>query len=86
MHLVTITLNMKSRVIEIKSYQFKNILIRLPYSGNMINHLKTKSKWKIQLSVAIDFMPSKDTNETRAMYSKSDNKEIMICNGTDQII
>ena len=44
----------------------------------MINDLKTKGEWKIQLSIAISFLSSKETKETRAMHSKSDNKEIRI--------
>ena len=38
------------------------------------------------ISRAINFLSSKDTNETRTMHSKSDNVEIMICNETDEII
>ena len=34
----------------------------------------------------IDFISSKDSNETRTMDTKSDNIEVMIDNGTDEII
>ena len=34
--------------------------------------------WKIQLTIAIDFISSKDNDEERIMHSKSDDKEIMI--------
>ena len=44
----------------------------------MINDLKAKGKCKIQLSIAINFLSSKETKETRTMHSKSDNKEITI--------
>ena len=47
-----------------------------PYLSNKINDLKTQGDWKNRLSMAINFMSSKDTNETRA--SKSDDIEIMI--------
>ena len=47
-----------------------------PYLSNKINDLKTQGDWKNQLSMAINFMSSKDTNETRT--SKSDDIEIMI--------
>ena len=32
-----------------------------------------QSEWKIHLVIAINFMSSKDSNETRTMYTKSDN-------------
>ena len=44
----------------------------------MINDLKIQSEWKIQLPIAINLLSFKDTNETRIMHSKSDNKEIKI--------
>ena len=34
----------------------------------------------------INFISSKDSSETRAMHTKSDNIEIMIGNETDEII
>ena len=52
----------------------------------MINYLKTLDEWKIQLSIAINFMYSKDTDEKRTMHSMTDNTEIMIANETDHII
>ena len=36
--------------------------------------------------MAINFVSSKDSEETRIMYSPSDNIEIMIGNETDKII
>ena len=41
---------------------------------------------EIQLTMAINFISSKDSNETRTMHTKSDNIEIMIGNETDEII
>ena len=49
----------------------------------MINNLKTRGEWKIQLTIAINFLSSKDSKETRTMNSKSNNIEIMIGNETD---
>ena len=34
--------------------------------------------WKIQLTIAINFMSSKSNDEERVMHSRSDNIEIMI--------
>ena len=39
-------------------------------------------KNKIQLTVAVNFISSKDSNETRTMHSKSNNIEIIIGNET----
>ena len=46
----------------------------------------TSSRWKIQLTREINFISSKDSDETRTMYTKSNNVEIMIGNETDEII
>ena len=56
------------------------------YFSDIINDHKTQGKWKIQLAIKINFISSKDSNETRAMHTKSDNIEIMISNKTDEII
>ena len=44
------------------------------------------SEWKIQLTMAISFISSKDSDETRTMHTKSNNVEIMVGNETDEII
>ena len=49
-----------------------------PCLGSMINYYKKQGKWKIQSSIATNFLSSKDTNETCAVHSKSDNKEIKV--------
>ena len=36
--------------------------------------------------MSINFISSKDSDETRNMHTKSDNIEIMICSETDDII
>ena len=48
-----------------------------PYLKNIIIDLHKCDTWKIQLTAAISFMSSKDTNEECTMYSKSDNIEVM---------
>ena len=47
---------------------------------DIINDHKTQIECKIQLTIAINFLSSKDTGEMRIMHSKSDNIEIMIDN------
>ena len=39
---------------------------------------ETSSEWKIQLTMAINFISSKDSDETRTMHTKSNNVEIMM--------
>ena len=62
----------------------KNLSIReyidviRPYLSDIINNHKTQGTWKIHLTMAINFISSKeDSNETRTMHTKSDNIEIM---------
>ena len=57
-----------------------------PYLSNMINDHKTIREWKIQLTMQINFISHKDSKETRTMYTKSRNIEIMEGNETDEII
>ena len=56
------------------------------HSGNKIIQCKTQSEWKIQLTMAINFISSKDSGETRTMHAKSSNVEIMMGSETDEII
>ena len=57
-----------------------------PCLSDIINDHKTQGKGKIQLTTAINFFCSKDSEETRTMNTKSDNIEIMMGNETDEII
>ena len=53
----------------------------------MINDYKNKGEWKIQLTAEINFISSKpDSDETRTMYTKSINAEIMIGSDTNEVI
>ena len=56
------------------------------HSGNKITEHKTQSEWKIQLTMAINFISSKDFDETRTTHTKSNNVEIMMGSETDEII
>ena len=53
--------------------------IRL-YLGIMIDKLKKSGEQKIQLTINVNFMSSKDNNDKRIMHSKSDHLEIMTSN------
>ena len=58
------------------------------HSSNEVFDYKTQfGEWKIQLTMSINFISSKDdSDETRNMRTKSDNTEIMMGNETDEII
>ena len=57
-----------------------------PYLRNMINDHKTRIEWKIQLTVPINFISSKESDETRNLHTKNNNIEIMMGNEADEII
>ena len=50
----------------------------------MIDEHKTQGEWKIQLTMTINFISSKDSDETHTMHTKSDNIEIIISNETEE--
>ena len=56
------------------------------YLSDLINDHKTQNEWKIELTMQINFISSKDSDETRTMHTKSDNIETMMGNETDEII
>ena len=56
------------------------------YLCDIINDHKTQGEWKIQLTMAINFISSKDSNETHSMHTKIDNIETIIGNEADEII
>ena len=56
------------------------------HSGDKTWLEETSSEWKIQLTMAINFISSKDSDETRNMHTKSNNVEIMIGSDTGEII
>ena len=54
-----------------------------PYIKDIINDLIKSDTGKLQLTIVINFISSKDTGEEHVMHSKSDNIEIMI---SDKVI
>ena len=56
------------------------------YLSNIIKDHKTQGEWKIYLTIGINFISSKHSDESRTMYTKSDNIEIMMVSATDEII
>ena len=56
------------------------------HSGNKIIDYVTLGEWKIQLTMKINFVSSKDdSNEIRKMYIKSNNVNILMGSETDEI-
>ena len=48
-----------------------------PYLKDMIIDLQISDMWKIQLTIAINFISSKDVDEQCVIHSKSENIEVM---------
>ena len=75
------------KVEEIKYYQFENIRKIEKYLRELINQYKNEGEWKVQLSPEINFISLKPgSDETRVMYTRSDNEEFMSGDDTNEII
>ena len=48
-----------------------------PYLRDMIDDYKTRKEWKIKLTMEINFISSKDSEETCTMYTKGHNIEMI---------
>ena len=58
-------------VTEIRTYHQKNTLNKIkPYQRDVITDLQESDTWKIQLTIAINFIFSKNVEEDRVMHSK----------------
>ena len=85
---------MSNNYIEYKSNGDKNKTLSVeeyfnkisPYLKDIINNLKKSDTWKIQLTVASNFISSLDNDEEHVMHSKSDNIENKINGGADEVI
>ena len=56
-----------------------------PYLSNIINDHNIKREWKIQLTMEINFISSRDSNETHTMYITNNNIEITRGRDADEI-
>ena len=68
----------------INDYKIRS-LVRY-HSDNKTWVEETPSQWKIQLTMAINFIFSKDSDDTRTVHTKSNTVEIMMGSETDEII
>ena len=59
---------------------------RKPYLRNIIIDLQNSDTWKIQLTIAIDFISSKQAKEERAMHSRSGNIKSTPYNDADEVV
>ena len=56
-------------------------------SSNEVSDYETQyGEWKIQLTMLINFISSKDSDETRDTHTKSDNIENMMGSESDDIM
>ena len=56
-----------------------------PYLKHIINNLQISDTWKIQLTIAINFIFSKETGEESVIHLKSDKIEIMSHDKEDEV-
>ena len=57
-----------------------------PYLRNIMIDLQNSYTWKIQLTIAINFMSSKDAEEERVMHSSSSNIKFTSYSDADEVI
>ena len=77
---------MKVMVIKIETYHLMNILTKLKLTWETIINLQNSDTWKIQLTIAINFFSSKDTEEERVMHLSSDNTKITSYSEVNDVI
>ena len=71
------------RILSIREY----LTLIENYLRELINQYKNEGEWKVQLSAEINFVSLKPgSDETRVMYTRSDNEEFMSGDDTNEII
>ena len=60
--------------------------LRVHSRNEVINYVNQYGVWKIQLTMSINFISSKDSDETCNMHTKSDIIEIIMGSETNNII
>ena len=56
------------------------------YLRDIIINLQKSDTWKIQLAISIEFISSKDVDEKRIIHLKSNNKEFMPYDNTNEVV
>ena len=73
----------RNKTLSVEEYLYK---IR-PYLKDTIDDVKSSDTWKIQLTITINFITSKDDNDKkRVIYSEGDNMKIMNSDEGDEVI
>ena len=77
-----------NKTLLVKEYlnKIRPLLKFLRFVKDIMYNLKRSDTWKIELTKTINFMSSIDNNEKLVMHSRSDNIEIMIHDGANNII
>ena len=57
-----------------------------PYLNDIIINLRKSDTWKIQLTIAINFISSENVDELHVMHSKSDNIELMLYDNAYEVV
>ena len=57
-----------------------------PYLRDIIINLQKSDTWKIQLTIAINFISSKDDNEEYVIHLKNNNIEFMSYDNTNEVV
>ena len=81
---IKIMLNMKEK--EIRSLkEYLNLIEK--YLRELLEECKQKGEWKVPLTIEVNFISLKPgSDETRIMYTRSNNIEIMFGDDNDDII
>ena len=72
----------RNKALSVQEYLNKTRL----YLKDILNNLKKSGTWKIQLTIANNFLSSIDNDEEHVIHAKSDNKEITINDEADEVM
>ena len=72
----------KNKILSIKEHHDET----KPHLKDVIKNLQKSYVWKIQLTIEIISVSSKDTDEERIMHLKSDSIELVIRDKADEVI
>ena len=72
----------KDKILSVKEY----LDMMRQYLSGITNNHKAQGEWKVQLTLPINFVSSKDFKGTRTMHSNTYYRETMIGSKTDEVI
>ena len=75
------------KVVVLKTVSYHKYLNKIkPYLRDIIVDLLSSETWKIQLTIAINFISSKDTGEEHVMHPSSDNIKSTPYNDANEVV